>query len=117
MELIFRHSSIDSGRHCLFWSFHSPPVTLYQDRFRPLTVVVENGDLHDRYTSDLHPDRLPVLWQQGDLQEELLIRLPLVVVDDLNCHLAERNTAGHTGNQALPVTSGRYSPSEWLNIT
>ena len=54
-----------------------------------LTVVVEDGDLHDACATELE---LPVVLglDVGQLQEELLVRLPLVVVHNSDSNLNTR---------------------------
>ena len=54
-----------------------------------LTIVVEDGDLHDAGLSE--PDVFAVgSMDEGQLHEELLIRLPLVVVHNGQADLGER---------------------------
>ena len=50
------------------------------------TIVIEYGDLHDRSPPQTHFLAIPAR-NESELQEELLIRLPLVVVHDLNTNL------------------------------
>ena len=51
-----------------------------------LTVVVEYGDLHDAGPAQLDGPALRPL-EGGQLQEELLVRLPLVVVNNRDANL------------------------------
>lgn len=45
-----------------------------------LTVIIEDGDLHDAGPAELHVSR--VIGDERQLEEELLVRLPLVVVNN-----------------------------------
>ena len=56
-----------------------------------ITVVVEDGDLHDAGPAEL--EGVVVLGLHvGQLQEELLVRLPLVVVHDGYTNLQNKNS-------------------------
>ena len=56
--------------------------TMYSIR----TVVIEYGDLHDGSPSKPHLFAIPA-GDESELQEKLLIRLPLVVVHDCYTNL------------------------------
>jgi len=51
------------------------------------TVVIKNGDLHDAGPAQLEGPALLLGLQVRQLQEELLVRLPLVVVHDRDANL------------------------------
>ena len=53
-----------------------------------LTIVVENHDLHDAGPAELECVAVLAL-DVGQLQEELLVRLPLVVVNDRHSNLTK----------------------------
>jgi hypothetical protein len=59
--------------------------------FIGLTIIVEYGDLHDAGPAQLdHPPLLLPL-QGRQLHEELLVRLPLVIVHNCDANLKEYN--------------------------
>lgn len=53
-----------------------------------LTIIIQNCYFHDGNTAKLHPHTLLLVHQKGDLEEELLIWFPLVVIDDLYINLS-----------------------------
>jgi len=59
-----------------------------------LTVVVEDGDLHDAGLSE--PDQFAFgSWDEGQLDEELLVGLPLVVVHNGQADLKRSHYQGN----------------------
>ena len=54
-----------------------------------LTIIIENGDFHDASFSQSDEFTFGS-GDQGQLDEELLIRLPLVVVDNCNSDLNKK---------------------------
>lgn len=53
----------------------------------PPTIIIEDCYFHDGDTPKLHSLTLLRVYQERDLEEELLIWFPLVVINDLNINL------------------------------